>query len=190
MRKIQKLVQTATLAAIVCISVVCSADEKELTFEGDIRPLFRTYCFDCHGATEKLSGKLDLRLVHFMEQGGDSGPAIVKGDAAGSYLLERVKGGEMPPGDHRVPEDKIAILQQWIQEGAKTARPEPASIGPGLGVSAEERAYWAFQTIVRPAVPSITKADRVRTPIDALLLAAMQQHDLSFAADADRPPSR
>ena len=184
MRILQKLVLTA--AAVVCVSASCLADERELTFEGDIRPLFRTYCFDCHGATEKLSGELDLRLVHFMEQGGDSGPAIVKGDAAGSYLLERVKGGEMPPGDHRVPEDKIAILQQWIQEGAKTARPEPASIGPGLGVSAEERAYWAFQTIVRPAVPSITKADRVRTPIDALLLAAMQQHDLSFAADADR----
>ena len=186
MRILQKLVLTAAAAAVVCSSVNCAADEKNLTFEGDIRPLFRTYCFDCHGATEKRSGKLDLRLVHFMEKGGDSGPAIVKGDAAGSYLLERVKNGEMPPGDHRVPEDKIAILQQWIQEGAKTVRPEPASIGPGLGVSAEERTYWAFQTIVRPAVPAVTKADRVRTPIDALLLAAMQQHDLRFAADADR----
>ena len=186
MRILQKLVLTVAAAAVVCISVNCAADEKNLTFEGDIRPLFRTYCFDCHGATEKRSGKLDLRLVHFMEKGGDSGPAIVKGDAAGSYLLERVKNGEMPPGDHRVPEDKIAILQQWIQEGAKTVRPEPASIGPGLGVSAEERTYWAFQTIVRPAVPAVTKADRVRTPIDALLLAAMQQHDLRFAADADR----
>ncbi|HIA61807.1 MAG TPA: DUF1549 domain-containing protein [Planctomycetaceae bacterium] len=186
MRILQKLVLTAAAAAVVCISVNCAADEKNLTFEGDIRPLFRTYCFDCHGATEKRSGKLDLRLVHFMEKGGDSGPAIVKGDAAGSYLLERVKNGEMPPGDHRVPEDKIAILQQWIQEGAKTVRPEPASIGLGLGVSAEERMYWAYQTIVRPAVPTVTKADRVRTPIDALLLAAMQQHDLRFAADADR----
>jgi mono/diheme cytochrome c family protein len=186
MRILQQLVWTAASAAAACISVACAADETGLTFEGDIRPLFRTYCFDCHGATEKLSGELDLRLVHFMEKGGDSGPAIVKGDAAGSYLLQRVKEGEMPPGEHRVPEDKIAILQQWIQEGAKTVRPEPASIGPGLGVSAEERAYWAFQTIVRPAVPTVNNADRVRTPIDALLLAAMQQHNLHFAADADR----
>jgi hypothetical protein len=186
MRILQKLVWTAASAAAACISVACAADDTGLTFEGDIRPLFRTYCFDCHGATEKLSGELDLRLVHFMEKGGDSGPAIVKGDAAGSYLLQRVKEGEMPPGEHRVPEDKIAILQQWIQEGAKTVRPEPASIGPGLGVSAEERAYWAFQTIVRPAVPTVNNADRVRTPIDALLLAAMQQHNLHFAADADR----
>ena len=186
MRILQKLVWTAASAVVACISVACAADDTGLTFEGDIRPLFRTYCFDCHGATEKLSGELDLRLVHFMEKGGDSGPAIVKGDAAGSYLLQRVKEGEMPPGEHRVPEDKIAILQQWIQEGAKTVRPEPASIGPGLGVSAEERAYWAFQTIVRPAVPTVNNADRVRTPIDALLLAAMQQHNLHFAADADR----
>ena len=186
MRILQKLVLTIASIVVVCIGASCTADEKALTFEGDIRPLFRTYCFDCHGVTEKLSGELDLRLVHFIEKGGDSGPAIVKGDAAGSYLLERVKNGEMPPGDHRIPDDKIAILQQWIQEGAKTARPEPASIGPGLGVSAEERAYWAFQTIVRPAVPSVTNADRVRTSIDALLLAAMQEHDLQFAADADR----
>ena len=183
MRILQKFLLTA---AAICISVVCVADDKNLTFEGDIRPLFRTYCFDCHGATEKLSGELDLRLVHFMEKGGDSGPAIVKGDAAGSYLLQRVKDGEMPPGEHRVPEDKIAILQKWIQEGAKTVRPEPASIGPGLGISSEERAYWAFQTIVRPAVPAVENADRVRTPIDALLLAAMEPHDLHFAVDADR----
>ena len=88
MRILQKLVCTA---AIACISVVCAADDAGLTFEGDIRPLFRTYCFDCHGATEKLSGQLDLRLVHFMEKGGDSGPAIVKGYAVGSYLLQRVK---------------------------------------------------------------------------------------------------
>ncbi|MFP6588004.1 MAG: hypothetical protein VB814_10175, partial [Pirellulaceae bacterium] len=65
MRILQKLVLTAAAAAVVCSSVNCAADEKNLTFEGDIRPLFRTYCFDCHGATEKRSGKLDLRLVHF-----------------------------------------------------------------------------------------------------------------------------
>ena len=69
MRILQKLVLTIASIVVVCIGASCTADEKALTFEGDIRPLFRTYCFDCHGVTEKLSGELDLRLVHFMEKG-------------------------------------------------------------------------------------------------------------------------
>ncbi len=71
--------------------------ESPPQFEKDIRPIFREYCFDCHGATEELEGGLDLRLTRFLIKGGDSGPAITHGDAASSYLIERVESGEMPP---------------------------------------------------------------------------------------------
>ena len=37
----------------------------EPTFEAEVRPIFRAYCFDCHGATDEKEGGLDLRLVKF-----------------------------------------------------------------------------------------------------------------------------
>ncbi|MEE2640497.1 MAG: DUF1553 domain-containing protein [Planctomycetota bacterium] len=158
----------------------------ELTFEKDIRPIFRANCFDCHGATDEKEGQLDLRQVRLMILGGESGSAIEKGNAADSLLLERMVSGEMPPGDHRVPEEDIAKIKSWIESGAPTARAEPEEIPAGLGITLEEREYWAFQPIRRPAVPPVKATDRVRTPVDAFLLAAMEPKGLTLAGDAEK----
>lgn len=175
-----------------CLPLMCHCahgdEAAELTFEKDIRPIFRAHCFDCHGATDEMQGQLDLRLVRFLKQGGESGAAITVGAPEDSYLLDRVRSGEMPPGDHRVSDKEIAVLEKWIAQGAKTIRPEPETIPPGLGLTPEERSFWSFQPIVRPDVKdlaSFSEADRVRTPIDALVLAAMPEGS-GFAADADR----
>jgi hypothetical protein len=165
--------------------VSAAEPNSELFFEKDVRSIFREFCFDCHGAAEKPEGSLDLRLVRFMLKGGDSGPVIDPGDPEASYLLDRVKSGEMPPGEAHVPEEKIAVLERWIAEGAKTLRPEPESIGPGIPITLEERNYWAFQPITRPAVPQRPENERIRTPVDAFLRQSMPE-GLSFSPDADR----
>ena len=161
-----------TLTAIVCLTTSASCDD-ELTFERHIRPLFRAHCFDCHGATETLEGKLDLRLVRLMRKGGESGAAIVPGSPDDSYLVARLRSGEMPPGESSLPARDLALIERWIAAGAKTARPEPESIGPGLGITPEERSHWAFQPVRRPDVAvmsSFAGSSRVRTPIDVLVL--------------------
>lgn len=176
------------IACCVCfIPDICRANDPEppRSFEKDIRPIFREFCFDCHGATESPEGSLDLRLVRFLQKGGDSGPAIDPGEPDSSYLLDRVKSGEMPPGEAHVPEEQIAVLEQWIAQGAKTLRPEPETIGPGIPITLEERNFWAFQPIERPEVPAFSGENRVRTPIDALLKKTMPE-GLSFSPDADR----
>ncbi len=81
-------------------------------FETEIRPILREYCFDCHGAVEEMEGGLDLRLVHLMTSGGDSGAALVPGDPDESLLLTRVRDGDMPPGETRVSDEKIAVLEE------------------------------------------------------------------------------
>ncbi|MGZ0163020.1 MAG: PSD1 and planctomycete cytochrome C domain-containing protein [Planctomycetales bacterium] len=190
------------LIAIVCSSGITLAAEevRPLTYERDIRPIFRAHCFDCHGATDEVKGGLDLRLVRFLKKGGETGPAIFAGKPGESYLLQRLRSGEMPPGEGAVPDKEIAIIEKWIGAGAKTARAEPESIGPGLGITEEERSFWSFQPILRPdADPTSFPAEaRVRTPIDALLLKAAMASpggassdgsvngQLSFAEDADR----
>ena len=174
-----------TLVCVLCLSQPGdAADAPAPLFERDIRPIFREFCFDCHGATTELEANLDLRLVRFIQRGGDSGPGLIPGDVEGSLLLERVKSGEMPPGEARVPAEKIAVLERWIKSGAPTSRPEPEEIGPGIPLSVEERSYWAYQPLKRPAIPE-TRDDRVRTPIDALLRSAMPE-GVSFSPDADR----
>jgi hypothetical protein len=50
----------------------------------------------------------------------------------------------------------------------------------------EERKFWSFQKPLRPAAPKVRHADRVRTPIDAFILAKLEDKGLTLAPDADR----
>jgi hypothetical protein len=172
----------------------------ELTFETHVRPILKAHCFDCHGAEEEVKGKLDLRLVRLMKRGGETGPAIELGKPEASLLLQRIKAGEMPPGPAKVSARELAVIEQWIAGGAKTAREEPAEIGKGSGITEEERSFWAFRPVRRPAVPIsnlksqisdlkseiINLKSELRTPVDAFVLAKLQERGLSLGADADK----
>ncbi|MCH2210796.1 MAG: PSD1 and planctomycete cytochrome C domain-containing protein [Fuerstiella sp.] len=175
-----------TLLSVFLVNVLPGRAADNLTYEQHIRPIFRQHCFDCHGAEQEKEAELDLRLVRFMIRGGESGPAIVTGDPDHSLLIQRIRDGEMPPGESKVSVEELTLLEQWVAAGAKTARLEPEAIGPGLGITPEERSFWSFRPIERPEVPAHDETSRVRTPIDALLLAVMQPHELQFSSDADR----
>jgi len=173
MRSVPAARLVAGMAALVAAGLAQdgprAADETAatVTFEEHVRPLLKAHCLDCHGATETLEGSLDLRLVRLMRAGGDSGPAIVPGDAAGSLILERVRAGDMPPGEKKMSAAEQDLLARWIAVGAPTKRPEPEAIGPGLAITPEERAFWAFQPVRRPDVTAAPRA-----PIDALVFGA------------------
>lgn len=158
----------------------------ELTFERHVRPIFKAYCLDCHGGGEKVEGNLDLRLRRLATKGGDSGPAIAAGRPADSLLLTRLKLGEMPPTEKKVPAEQIAVIERWIAEGATATRDEPEQLSPGIDITPEERAYWFFQPLSQPEPPSTLPADRVRTPIDAFVVAKLREQGLAFAPDADK----
>lgn len=158
---------------------------SQLTFEKDIRSILKAYCFDCHGAEDEHQANLDLRLRRLMVQGGDSGPAVTPGQRDASLIYERISQGEMPPREKKLTADQVALIGQWIDQGAATARDEPEG-SENDPITFEERQWWAFQPIRRPAVGQLNDAGRVRTDIDAFLLAAMQPQGLSFSPDADK----
>ena len=165
-----------------------STDSGNITFEQHIRPILREYCFDCHGAGQKNEANLDLRLVRFIDKGGDSGSAINKTAIEESPLLKLVSSGDMPPGEARVPPEKVELIRKWLAAGAPTARPEPESIGPGVPLSLEDRQYWAYKPLVQPALPDASKlpgAQSLRTPIDVWLQAAMPE-GLTLSPEAPR----
>jgi hypothetical protein len=158
-----------------------------ITFEQHVRPILKAYCLDCHGGREKAPGGLDLRLRRFVLAGGDTGPGFVANEPGKSLLIQRMKSGEMPPGEKRVPADQVAVGERWIAAGAPARGDEPATLPPGLGITAEERAFWFYQPLKRPAVPAVADPNaRVRNPIDAFVLAKLREKNLDFNPDADR----
>jgi hypothetical protein len=52
--------------------------------------------------------------------------------------------------------------------------------------SEEERAYWAFQPISRPDLPTVQNKAWVRNPIDAFILKRIEDHELTPTHEADR----
>ena len=64
--------------------------------EKNVTPIFLRDCVVCHGK-RKQEGGLDLRTLASLRKGGQSGPALIPGDAAGSLLFQRIVSGEMPP---------------------------------------------------------------------------------------------
>lgn len=159
--------------------------EAEITFEKQVRPILKAYCIDCHGG-EETHGGLDLRQRRFILRGGENGPGLVPGSATSSHLLTRVLSDEMPPGEKKVPAAERAILERWIAAGAPTVRSEPESLPPGVGITEEERSWWAFQPIRRPEISTYDSSWRVRSAIDALFMQQMQPLGLKFSPDADR----
>ena len=180
-----RLTYSLSIALAWFVSIGPVEAGEVLTFEKDVRPIFKAFCLDCHGGGDALKGRLDLRLKRFAERGGDSGPAVVAGRPQESLLVERLKNGEMPPGEKKVPAEQIVLIERWIAGGALAKRKEPERLDPGIDLTPEERAYWAFQPIRRPAPPTFGSNDRIRTPIDAFVLAKLRDRGLSLARDAD-----
>ncbi len=163
-----------------------TASVSSLSFEADVRPILKAHCWHCHGEDAELEGGLDARLARFLVKGGDSGPAIVAGDHGASLLYQRISAGEMPPGDKPLPEAQVATLAKWIDAGAPTSRPEPETLAAGNVFTAEERSHWSFQPIRRPSLPQVNRSELIATPIDAFLLARLEEQGFSFSPEADR----
>jgi len=178
------LVRRLSLCAIALTAIFLRAvvAAEPLTFEKDVRPIFKANCFHCHGEEEEKQGNLDLRLARLIATGGDSGPVIIAGNSAKSVLIERLAAGEMPPEGKGKPlvAKELATIRTWIDQGAKTAKPEPESL---MAVSDDEKSFWSFQGLGRVIVLSGAEAI-TRSPIDSFLLQELSKHKLRFSSAA------
>ena len=80
------------------------------------------------------------------------------------------------------------LLEAWPRGISPNA---PLALGaerrqPRQSLSAEERAHWSFQAVHRPPVPQVRAANRVRTPVDAFVLAKLEERGLGFSPPAER----
>ncbi|OWK37856.1 DUF1553 domain-containing protein [Fimbriiglobus ruber] len=178
----------ASVLALLALSYPLRAGSPvpaDPTFEAHVRPLFKAYCFECHGEADKPKAGLDLRLRRLIVAGGENGPALAPGKPDASPLFTKVRDREMPPGKKKLSKDEVETLRRWIAAGAKTEKTEPAALAVGMPITDEDRAWWAFQPIKKQTPPTAKPDERARTPIDAWLLAGLRAKGFGFNADAD-----
>jgi hypothetical protein len=171
---------------LLAVPGAARAAEKSPAFEKDVLPILRAECLRCHGSEKRKAG-LDLRSKAALLRGGDTGPAVAPGSAERSELWIRVAADKMPPGKHKLSAAEKAVLRAWIDSGAKgEGAAVPSADTTHREVTDADRRFWAFRSPVRPPVPSVRHADRVRNPIDAFLLAALEKKGLTFAPEVGR----
>jgi hypothetical protein len=174
-----------------------SPREAEDFFEKKVRPVLVEHCSKCHG-NGKAKGGLSLGSREAMLKGGDSGPALVPGDPAKSLLIQaiRYEGETQMPPKGKLPDRAITDLTEWVQRGAAwpaaPASGEAIRGGGGGTISAAERAFWAFQPIADPPLPTLrSHAERgneewVRKPLDHFVLAKLEARRLHPVRPADK----
>jgi len=160
-------------------------------FEKKIRPIIIEKCYKCHSSMEKVKGGLSLETREDLLKGGDTGPAIEPGDPDKSRLIEAVRYKnrdlQMPPKNQLSPE-QVRDLETWVKMGApdprvKTAQAAPVKHGMDL---MEGRKFWSFQPLAKPVPPTVKKTAWVQSPIDAFILAKLEEKRLKPAAPADK----
>jgi mono/diheme cytochrome c family protein len=166
-------------------------------YEQEVKAVLVQHCLKCHGAEEKVKGGLYLTTRQAVLIGGDSGPAVDLKDHASSLLLQAIsykdESYRMPPKG-KLPDRDIAILTKWVKEGLPfpadqlgSAVAQAAPKPKGGIITEEAKRYWAYQPIQRPAVPELrTPHSALRTPIDAFILAKLEEKGLTPAKPAGR----
>ncbi|TWU04726.1 DUF1553 domain-containing protein [Stieleria varia] len=177
-------------------TAVSGADPGSVEFfENRIRPVLVQKCYRCHSAdADEIGGSLLLDSSDAMMVGGDSGPAIHRGDADASVLISAIKyeSSEMPP-DEPLPSSVVDDFVLWINAGAMDPRQSHGATIPvrdriDLDVG---RPFWAFRPIgslKSPFGQSMTEATadgHAAAKIDAYLSRAHQATSLVPVGVAD-----
>lgn len=128
------------LFAAALASVPALADPKKPTYDEDVLPILKQHCVNCHG-NDKQKGGLNVATFAALKQGGASGEVVKPGDTGKSRLFTLTAHTEepkMPPSGQKIPDAQLAILSEWIVQGArenagsKATMPAPPKVDIGL----------------------------------------------------------
>jgi hypothetical protein len=154
---------------------------SEAFFELRVRPTLAGTCFPCHGG-KKTSAGLRVDSRSGLLKGGDSGPAVVPGDPAGSLLIRAVRQTDddlkMPP-DRRLPDQVVADLAAWVEAGAGW----PSGVDRS-GAFRSQR-HWAFEP-VRAVEPPPDPSGWAEHPVDRFVAGRWRAEGLTPVGQADR----
>ena len=147
-------------------------------FDRQVRPIFESRCYECHGEKKQKAGvRFDQRdtVLH----GGDAGkPLVVAGKSGESILVQKITSSDademMPPKGERLTAEQIATLKAWIDEGANWPQQ-----------TTQKKTHWSYVKPVRPALPKVSETAWPVNEIDYFVLARLEKEGLHPAPAAD-----
>jgi hypothetical protein len=179
------------VSAIICLSAsLARADDL---FSSKIELLLKQRCFECHSHEKKIKGGLALDSKSGWEKGGESGPAIVPGKPEASLLIQAVshveKDIKMPP-KKMLPASEIALLTEWVRQGA----PDPRVVAQSTALAADDAwevefqkrlDWWSLKPMRREEPPVVKDAAWSKEPVDRFVRAALDAAKLTPAPSAE-----
>lgn len=94
-------------------------DSDAVSFVNHVAPIFVEYCGKCH--IERSQGRYSVATYEDSKKGTRKGITVKPRDIEKSRLIALVENGTMPPKreNNPVPPEKVQILKDWIEQGAK-----------------------------------------------------------------------
>lgn len=154
-------------------------------FKQSVRTTLETNCLKCHNP-KSMKGDFDLSNREALVNSGYLGES-----SDDSHLLQLVRHEEKPHMPHKadkLSDERVAQLSKWIELGAPYDKPlqDVTSLAAHKKVTDQDRAFWSFVPLQRPAVPSVDDDDWCRTAIDRFVYSRLQQRKLKPNPQADR----
>ncbi len=166
------------------------ADEREAFFEAKVRPLLIERCLECHGPDESSA---DLRFDQ--NPIAEKSPVVIAGKPDQSKLIRSVRyvdsSKAMPP-DKKLSDEEIAILAQWVTDGAywpkddKPATAPAKMLPPAKRIDEIREQHWSYRPIGRFAPPSVRDEAWAKQPLDRFVLEKLEQNKLAPNPTADK----
>ncbi|MFT5029400.1 MAG: hypothetical protein ACI9VS_001838, partial [Candidatus Binatia bacterium] len=188
-------IAVAGVVALICAGSLGAAEislEQIEFFESRIRPVLAQDCYECHNSRGKAKGGLILDHREALLKGGDSGKAIVPGDAKASLLIQAIRHDDedlaMPKAGAKLDEAIVRDFEKWVNLGAPDPRDAPPSDAElakdtdWAAVLERRKAWWSFQPIKAPALP---KSGTSPHPVDRFIRAGLPSAGLTPSPPAD-----
>ncbi len=194
-RQAVKMSAQLSIALLTTLSAPAATPEQIEFFETRIRPVLAQECYECHSTSAKRKGGLLLDSRPGWQEGGDSGPAIVPGDAAASLLIQSIRHAhpdfQMPKNGAKLDDRILADFERWIAEGAPDPRdtpPTPEQLRADTDWNAvlqRRKQWWCFQPLQTPIPAKPLSSEKLAVEIDRQLDEKIRAAGLSPAPPAD-----
>ncbi len=105
---------------------------KDLEYNKNILPILEARCWDCHGKGVAKGGVAFDHVAELIVKEplvkSKQIPIILVGKPASSAMMKAIQKpitakGHMPPKGARLTAEQIALIEAWIQQGAKVVNP-------------------------------------------------------------------